>query len=78
VQLGRGFYKSAVFPRGLRAVVWAGDAGKGSAGAACDSHTVPSAAAGVDYSRAEGRPGALRTTVTQNLICVPEITESQA
>ena len=34
-----------------------------------DSHTVPGAAAGIDYSRAEGRPGALRTTVTQNLIC---------
>src|ERR1035438_863641 len=34
-----------------------------------DSHTVPGAAAGIDYSRAEGRPGALRTTVTQNPIC---------
>jgi hypothetical protein len=30
---------------------------------------VPSAAVGGDYSRVEGRPGALRTTATQNLIC---------
>ena len=40
-----------------------------SAGVACDSHPEPSAAAGIDYSRVEGRPDALRTTVTQNLIC---------
>jgi hypothetical protein len=33
---------------------------------------VRSAAAGIDYSRVEGRPGALRTTVTQNLICAPQ------
>ena len=55
--------------QGLRAVVGAGDVGKASAGVACDSHTVPSAVAGIDYSRVEGRPGALRTIVTQNLIC---------
>jgi len=30
---------------------------------------VPSAAAGIDYAQVEGRPGALRTTATQNLIC---------
>jgi hypothetical protein len=52
-------------------VVGAGDVGKASAGVACDSHTVPSAAAGIDYSRVEGRQDALRTTVTQNLICAP-------
>ena len=34
-----------------------------------DRHTVTGAAAGIDYSRVKGRPGALRTTVTQNLIC---------
>jgi hypothetical protein len=49
----------------------ASDVGKASAGVAGDSHTMPSAAAGIDYSRVEGRPGALRTTVTQNLICGP-------
>jgi hypothetical protein len=59
------------FPQSLTAVVGAGDVGKASAGVACDSHTVPSAAAGIDYSRVESRPGALRTTVTQNLICAP-------
>ena len=51
------------------AVVGAGDVGKALAGVACDSHAVLSAAADIDYSRVEGRPGALRTTVTQNLIC---------
>src|ERR1017187_1752637 len=59
----------ATSPQGLTAAVGAGDVGKASAGVGCDSHTVPSAAAGIDYSRVEGRPGALRTTVTQNLIC---------
>ena len=49
-------------------MVGAGDVGKASAGVASDSHTVPSAAAGIDCSRVEGRPGALRTTATQNLI----------
>ena len=37
-----------------------------------DSHTVPGAAAGIDYSRVEGPPGALRTTAMQNLICAPD------
>ena len=50
-------------------MVGAGDVGKASAGVARDSNTVPNAAAGIDYSRVEGRPGALRTTVMQNLIC---------
>ena len=68
-QRGPGFYRSATFPQGLTAVVWAGDVGKASAGVASDSHTEPNAAAGIDYSRVEGRPGALKTTVTQNLIC---------
>jgi hypothetical protein len=45
---------------------WSGQA---SAGVECDSHPVPSAAAGSDYSRVEGRTGALRTTVTQDLTC---------
>ena len=49
-------------------MVGAGGVGKASAGVACDSHTVLSAAAGIDYSRVEGLPGALRTTATQNLI----------
>jgi len=53
----------------LKAVVGAGDVGKASAGVACDSHKAPSTAAGIDYSRVEDLPGALRTTVTQNLIC---------
>ena len=50
-------------------MVGAGDVGKASAGVARDSNTVPSAAAGSDHSRVEGRPGALRTTGMQNLIC---------
>jgi hypothetical protein len=54
---------------GLTAVVGAGGVGKASAGVGCDSHTGLSTAAGIDYSRVEGRPGALRTTVKQNLIC---------
>jgi hypothetical protein len=70
-QPGHGIYRSATFPQGLRAVVGAGEVGKESAGVGCDSHPVPSAAAGIDYARVEGRPGALRTTVTQNLICAP-------
>jgi hypothetical protein len=36
-----------------------------------DEAEVPSAAADIDYSRVEARQGALRTTVTQNLICAP-------
>jgi hypothetical protein len=68
-QPGHGFYRSATFPEGLTAVIGAGDVGKASAGVGCDSHTVPSTAAGIGYSRVEGRPGALRTTATQNLIC---------
>ena len=68
-KLGHGFSRSATFPQGLRAGVGAGDVGKTSAGIACDSHTEPSAAAGIDYSQVKGWPGALRTTVTQNLIC---------
>ena len=71
-QPGHGFYRSATFPQGLTAVVGAGGAGKVSAGVTCDSHTVPSAVAGIDYSRVKGRPSALRTTVTQNLICAPQ------
>src|ERR1019366_3519548 len=58
-QPGHGFYRSATFPKGLRAVVGAGDCGKAPAGVACDSHTVPSAAAGIDDSRVEGWPGTL-------------------
>ena len=49
----------------------AGDVGKASVGVAGDGHTVPNAAAGIDYSRVTGRPGALRTTVTQDPICAP-------
>ena len=37
----------------LKAVVGAGDVGKASAGVGCDSHPVPSTAAGIDYSRVE-------------------------
>ena len=59
------------FKQALRAAVGAGDGGKAPAGAACDSHTEPSAAAGIDYSRVEGRPRAQRTAVTQDLICAP-------
>jgi hypothetical protein len=71
-QPSHGFYRSATFPEGLTAVVGVGDVGKALAGVACDSHTVPSAVAGIDYSRVKGRPSALRTTVTQNLICAPQ------
>ena len=67
-QHGHGFYRSATYSQGLTAVVGAGEVGKASAGVACASHTEPSAAAGIDYSRVEGQPGALRTTVTQDLI----------
>ena len=70
-QLGHGFYRSATFPQGLTAVVGAGEVGKASAGVACVSHTEPSADAGIVSARVEGWPGALRTTVTQNLICAP-------
>ena len=66
---GHGCYRSATFPQGLRAMVGAGDVGIATAGVGCDSHTGPSRAAGIDYARVEGRPGALRTIVTQNLIC---------
>jgi hypothetical protein len=66
---GHGFDRSATFPKGLTAVVRVGDDGKASAGVACSSQTVPSAAAGIDYFRVEDRSRALRTTVTQNLIC---------
>ena len=68
-QPGHGCYRSATSPQGLGAVVGAGDVGKAAVGVACDSQTVPSAGAGIDYSRLEGRPGSLRTTVTQNPIC---------
>jgi hypothetical protein len=68
-QPGPAFYRSATCPQGLTAAVGAGDVWKASAGVGCDSHTVPSAAAGIDHSRVEGRPGALKTTVTQDLIC---------
>ena len=67
-QPGHGCYRSATFPQDLTAVVGAGGVGKASAGVGCDSHMVPSAAADIDYSRVQGRPGALRTTATQNLI----------
>src|SRR5208283_671636 len=66
-----GCCRQATFPQGLPAGVRAGDYRKATAGVACDRHTVPGAAAGVDYSRFESRPGALRTTVKQNLICAP-------
>jgi hypothetical protein len=72
-QPGHGFYRSVIFSQGLTAVVEAGDVGKVSAGVACDSQTVPSAAAGIGYSRVEGWPGALRTTVTQNLLRAPSL-----
>jgi hypothetical protein len=68
-QRGHWFDRSAAFPQGLKVMVGACGVGKSSAGVACDSDRVPSAAAGIDYSRVEGWPGALRTTVTQNLIC---------
>ena len=69
---GHGCFRQATFPKGLTAVVGAGDYRKATAGVTCDSHTVPGAPAGIDYSRIESRPGALRTTVTKNLMCALE------
>ena len=68
-QRGHGFDGQATFLKGMTAVVWVGDYRKSTPGVVCDSHRAPSAAAGIDYSQVEGLPGALRTRVTQNLIC---------
>jgi hypothetical protein len=70
-QSGHGCFRQATFLKGMTAVVWVGDYRKSTPGVACDSHTVPGAAAGIDYSRVEGRPSARRAMVTQNLICAP-------
>ena len=71
-QPGHGFDGQTTFLKGMTAVVWAGDYREATPGVAGDSHTAPSAAAGIDYSRVEGRPSARRAMVTQNLICAPQ------
>jgi len=75
---GHGCCRQATFTKGLTAVVGAGDYRKATAEVACDRHTVPGAAAGIDYSRVESRPGALRATVTQNMICAQGLGASLA
>ena len=69
-QPGPGFHRQATFAQGLTAVVGAGDYKKVSVGAGCDSHTLPSAAAGLGSSRIEGQPRELRTPSAQNRIRV--------